>query len=175
MEEMQNELQEYRSRGAAASREVQVAARQVARENRRLRAMLALRGVSSDEIQAFLQLPDETVDALDAAKTLHPAETGIPASVPARLFHGRLQALEASNDNEPEQVGDRALEPDVPDAPTHGPTTPLETSCTAAADLIADLHGHIPVAKALMMLGCSGTTDCRVKNTTVLQLIDGVL
>lgn len=62
MGEMRKQLQEYERRGVEASLEMQRAARNVERENRCLRIMLARRGVLPDEIQAFLQLPDEAAD-----------------------------------------------------------------------------------------------------------------
>lgn len=52
---LQNRVQEYEQKGIAATVEMQQAARKVMHDNVRLRALLALRGVSNEEVEAFLQ------------------------------------------------------------------------------------------------------------------------
>lgn len=56
---LQKRLQEYERQGVAATLEMQRAARKVARDNARLRALLALHGVSSEQVQSFLRSSDE--------------------------------------------------------------------------------------------------------------------
>ncbi|KAL8376643.1 hypothetical protein RB595_007652 [Gaeumannomyces hyphopodioides] len=62
IEDLQRRLQEYERRGVEASLEMQRAARSVVLENQRLRALLAARGVSQDEIAAHLFAPDAVLD-----------------------------------------------------------------------------------------------------------------
>ncbi len=50
-----------------------------------------------------------------------------------------------------------------------------QTSCLAAANIIAGLYGDQDAAKALLELGCAGTGDCLVKNDKVFQLMDGAV
>ena len=51
-------MREYEHRGVCATEEMQRAARAVARENVRLRALLELRGIGHDEVEAFLSRPE---------------------------------------------------------------------------------------------------------------------
>jgi hypothetical protein len=53
-------------------------------------------------------------------------------------------------------------------------TATLEMSCEAAARILAELHGDADSARARADLGCTGASSCLVKNTKLLQLIDGV-
>ncbi|PHH65657.1 hypothetical protein CDD81_1743 [Ophiocordyceps australis] len=66
VESMERKVQEYERRGVEATLEMQQAARTVAVENARLRMMLAQRGASSSDIDAFLQAFQDH----DAARTL---------------------------------------------------------------------------------------------------------
>lgn len=52
-------MQEYERQGVAATLEMQRAARKVAQDNVRLRALLALHGVSSEQVESFLRSSDE--------------------------------------------------------------------------------------------------------------------
>ncbi|KAL6879205.1 hypothetical protein J3F83DRAFT_289643 [Trichoderma novae-zelandiae] len=55
VEGMQRKLQDYESKGVAATLEMQQAARDVAIENARLRLLLAHSGVTADAVEGFLQ------------------------------------------------------------------------------------------------------------------------
>ncbi|KAL5404850.1 hypothetical protein PMIN04_012501 [Paraphaeosphaeria minitans] len=55
---LQKRVQEYERQGVAATLEMQRAARKVVQDNVRLRALLALHGVSSEQIESFLQSSD---------------------------------------------------------------------------------------------------------------------
>ncbi|KAK1995369.1 hypothetical protein LX36DRAFT_582577 [Colletotrichum falcatum] len=59
VDELQRKVQEYEKRGIEASLQMQKAARDVAIENSRLRALLASRGVSSDQVDAYLRSFDD--------------------------------------------------------------------------------------------------------------------
>lgn len=171
MEEMRQQLHEYRIRGAAASREMQLTARRVERENARLRILLARRGVSVDEIQAFLQLPEDELSHVETQQM--PRQTGEnEIGSKANLQPAYTSCLAPNYDTGACLEIDKLKDYKSPKAPMHD-MTHSETSCQVAADLIADFHGHEDVAHVLMMLGCSETDDCRVKNTQVFQIMDG--
>jgi hypothetical protein len=56
---LQERVQEYERQGVAATQEMQRAARKVAQDNVRLRDLLALHGVSSEQVESFLRASDE--------------------------------------------------------------------------------------------------------------------
>ena len=172
---MRRQLQDYRCRGATATREMQLAARKVKAESVRLRILLARCGVPPDEIQAFVELPDEALDPRELAQASRQTAASNPEfGSTSQPVCGPQSSRHCNTNAHPECGVDKSKDYDTPGA-TSDDTTPLETSCKAAADLIADFQGHEDVANVLMMLGCSGTNDCRVKNTTVFQIMDGVL
>lgn len=45
------------------------------------------------------------------------------------------------------------------------------TPCDAAANIIAELHGHGDTAEARGLLGCKDSRNCHVKNTRLFQLM----
>ncbi|KAL7621618.1 hypothetical protein AAE478_008944 [Parahypoxylon ruwenzoriense] len=230
VEEMRKQLQEYERRGVEASLEMQRAAREVARENRRLRIMLAHRGILSEEIQLFLGLPDEVVDGMVLDETAQQVGTDTSSSPPRSPFPKPTQDLSAApalpspssyaisssrrqsepshttsmgfrNEDEPlRQLSDlthilylcdedsrrkrngtsasdpyHPPDPSAPSTPRDSVTTPLETSCIAAVDIISELYGDWDAAEALLTLGCSGTSDCLIKNTRLFQLMDNAI
>lgn len=48
----------------------------------------------------------------------------------------------------------------------------LETSCEAAASIIVGMRGHGDEEQARAELGCKTSSSCRVKNTTLFQVLD---
>jgi hypothetical protein len=58
MQSLQCRVQEYERQGVAATQEMQRAARKVAQDNVRLRSLLALHGVSSEQVESFLRDSD---------------------------------------------------------------------------------------------------------------------
>jgi len=96
---MRKQLEAYERRDSEATLQMQYAARQVARENDRLRLLLARHGVPSEDVQAFLRLPDEMVEKMFGPMPLEDsspftAEEGhikhmpmapIPTAVPVHL------------------------------------------------------------------------------------------
>ena len=55
LQELEARLRQYELQGIEASSEIQLAARRVADENRKLRGLLAQHGVGDDSIEAYLQ------------------------------------------------------------------------------------------------------------------------
>ncbi|KAK2060732.1 hypothetical protein LY76DRAFT_614861 [Colletotrichum caudatum] len=79
VDELQRKVQEYEKRGIEASLQMQKAARDVAIENSRLRALLASRGVSSDQVDAYLRSFEDdpkTLSAISINTTLAPILSG---------------------------------------------------------------------------------------------------
>lgn len=46
-----------------------------------------------------------------------------------------------------------------------------EMSCSAAAEIIADAHGHGDACLARTVLGCVDSSNCIIRNTQVLQVL----
>ncbi|KAF6790719.1 hypothetical protein CSOJ01_14487 [Colletotrichum sojae] len=59
VDELQRKVQEYEKRGIEASVQMQRAARDVSIENARLKALLASRGVTADQVEAYLRSFDD--------------------------------------------------------------------------------------------------------------------
>lgn len=59
IQHLEQRLRSFETLGVAASQEIQQAGRKVAEENALLRSLLVLRGVTEDEIEAFLKSHDE--------------------------------------------------------------------------------------------------------------------
>ncbi|KAK2040039.1 hypothetical protein LZ31DRAFT_558233 [Colletotrichum somersetense] len=79
VDELQRKVQEYEKRGIEASLQMQRAARDVAIENSRLRALLASRGVSSDQVDAYLRSFEDdpkSSSAISINTTLAPILSG---------------------------------------------------------------------------------------------------
>jgi hypothetical protein len=70
IQSLQERVQEYERQGVGATQEMQRAARKVAQDNMRLRALLALHGVSSEQVNSFLQSTGESVIPVVAGSSL---------------------------------------------------------------------------------------------------------
>jgi hypothetical protein len=187
---LQQRIQDYERRGVTATVEVQRAAKVVARENALLRRLLARHGVSQDEINRELQAATgEAVIRSDTRKPDHGLRTQLPS-----LSINPNTAASSHCDDTCKQTRNscEAIDPhlakhstpgeaDVSDVPCLSPTafqdltSAAETSCIAAATIIAQMRGDGDDDFArTMLLGCHGTTDCKVKNTTLFQVLDEV-
>ena len=149
---MRKQLQEYHHHGVKASIEMQRASQEVAKENQRLRFMLALRGVLPEEIQDFLGLPDETVKDLAL-------KCDISASQRTERSCISNHDAEKTREN-----GDGSCAEDTE-------ATSMETSCITAAGIISEICGHRDAAQTLAALGCTDNKDCLVKNVKVFQVM----
>ncbi|EAA34649.1 hypothetical protein GE21DRAFT_607 [Neurospora crassa] len=192
MRDLQRRLDEQERLGVQATFEMQQAARQVAHENRRLRALLFQKGVSDAEVDEFLGRGDPgLIDNQQVHDRLVPnAER---PKTPARSCN-----LNSSCENPPHRTEENSglLEsigpPDEDDTPTvledwpHSSETSsshltdpavlynsgMETSCDVAAAILANMHGHADTSRIRVVLGCTGPSDCIVKNTRVFDLLD---
>lgn len=260
VEGMERRIQEYERRGVEATLEMQQAARTVAIENARLRAMLSQLGASAAEVDDFLQSSQDQ----DAAQTLSsvrlraadqqagatplettpsdtkplvpepkrdgcgeggegsegnpvlgqapmhgaarwsiPPETahyGLPpwaqhsaapfdkldvlasASVQQGCCDGRTQCTMPASDSRaesPSTVGpspgaitpsSNGLQPMSPSDPAFA--SPMEMSCNAAAQIIAEMQGHVDRELARERLGCNSQDECFVRNTVLFQILE---
>ena len=88
IQDLQRRVQEYEAKGIAATQEMQRAARKVAEENARLKSLLASRGVSHDEVDAYLRsfdapsAPSLSAAALYAQPAMRPQVSLTPAQSP---------------------------------------------------------------------------------------------
>lgn len=181
-------MREHERRGAQASADMQRAARAVARENARLRALLALRGVGRCEVEAFLARPEEEgkhQDDDDAAPGSRPegtdvgtAATGNPGSWHTYTPDG-ASAPQSDVGAATYRLGSEPSEMCPPDRagagvgegnrPSH--VEMQVTHCSAAASMIAELQGHGDATQARELLGCGSSRNCHVKNTRLFQLM----
>lgn len=62
--------------------------------------------------------------------------------------------------------------PLITEKPTSQNLMDDESTCEAAASIIASMRGHGDTEKVLAELGCSSNQSCAVKNTTIFELLD---
>ena len=62
--------------------------------------------------------------------------------------------------------------PVITEKPTSQNLMDDESTCEAAASIIASMRGHGDTEKVLAELGCSSNQSCAVKNTTIFELLD---
>lgn len=192
MRDLQRRLDEQERLGAQATFEMQQAARQVAHENKRLRALLSQKGVSDAEVDEFLGRGDPSlIDNQQVQNRLVP--NAEQPKTPARSCN-----LELLCENPPRRTEENSRlrepigPPDEDDTPTVLNDWPcssetssshladpdvcynsgMETSCDVAAAILANMHGHADTSRIRVVLGCTGPSDCIVKNTRVFDLLD---
>jgi hypothetical protein len=189
VDSLQQRVQEYERRGIAATVEVQQAAQAVARENARLRGLLARLGVGKEEIDREVHFADNDLVPADGSNTssfdtalkrqlLQEESTPTTAPVPVRCN----SCNEAQNSYEAAECHKELPEPREPVIlPLPPPPIAVskvrsvaETSCDTAATILAQMRGDGDSEFARTMLGCQGTADCSVKNTTLFQVLDEV-
>jgi hypothetical protein len=231
--DLQNRVQQYERNGVTATQEMQRAARKVANDNVRLRALLARNGVSQEAVDAYLRSYDNVENSEGAwAATVEPplpceARTSEIVSGPAPCLtpssdHAQHSFAhnERHNIHSPVQEDSPALpstrqmglspskarecinnlqdnshphdicqtsydveDEECPNSPScfGAPVTTandhhvgfgLEISCETAATIIAEMRGDGDRESVRTSLGCRGSAECSIKNTTVLQVMD---
>jgi hypothetical protein len=55
---------------------------------------------------------------------------------------------------------------------TRPPTSGMEISCEAAANIIIEMRGNGDIESVRQSLGCAGREECSVRNSTVMQVMD---
>ena len=63
--------------------------------------------------------------------------------------------------------------PPLPEMPSPHIAMDDESTCEAAANIIANMRGHGDAETVMAELGCSTNRDCNVKNLTIFELLDG--
>lgn len=192
LDSLQQRVQEYERRGMTATIEVQQAAKVVARENAALRRLLARHGVSRDEIDREIQAANgepvvvSSTNAENLAAALRPQVVRMEpnrTTAAAPVCNDACKQGKNSCENVDPHLDElpNPLETTATGAHSAPPlalsdiTSAAETSCIAAATIIAQMRGDGDDDFArTMLLGCHGTTDCRVKNTTLFQVLDEV-
>ncbi|KAG7139059.1 hypothetical protein HYQ45_003858 [Verticillium longisporum] len=197
VEDLQRKVQEYEQRGIEASLEMQRAARDVAIENSRLRALLAQRGVTNHEIDTHLRYcedgipwynPNQYMASIPFAPSPARTETNSSSSPLHGMTHDQppldplsvLANASTHHDYVSRAFGElkAAATPTKYMAAEHNHATlpaasPHEMSCNAAARIIADMQGHSDDRRARTALGCGASArDCVVKNVTVFRAME---
>ena len=194
LDSLQQRVYEYERRGVAATVEVQNAAKSVARENAALRRLLARHGVAREEIEREVGKGCGE-DAGDGGRRVEKLQIALgpqfregganlmtaPASScgnsnTCNQAQNSCGAVDPQLDNLSNPGGlTTAIAPRPPRLAISDSTSAAESSCIAAATIIAQMRGDGDDDYArTMLLGCHGTSDCRVKNTTVFRVLDEV-
>ncbi|KAI1330866.1 hypothetical protein F5Y16DRAFT_318437 [Xylariaceae sp. FL0255] len=191
------ELREFEQREAQATQAMQVSARKVVCVNESLMKLLALRGVSRDEVEEFLRCENEEGHGQNGAEC---PKCGIPTQSDRSSLLPRSYNQAAQRDAEAElgcahspMLIDQGVDekeamtsiPKVDQQPLVICGGALErpnglpdgnrahvTSCDDAASIIASFQGHGDVSKARRSLGCGNVRVCHIKNTRLFQLMD---
>ncbi|KAL2142746.1 hypothetical protein VTI28DRAFT_763 [Corynascus sepedonium] len=157
LEELEQRLQLAEQRGLQASLELQAAARRVADENRKLRALLRLHGASDRAIDAHLATGEDDANAAQRLERLLlpslPPETRSAQSTVA--FRKSSPSRPTSTSLNPEPVND----------------DDGENNCSMAADLISTMTGANP-HEVRTSLGCVPGADCHVDNAKIGTAIE---
>jgi hypothetical protein len=182
----------FETRELQATLAMQRAAREVAWENEQLVELLAARGVSRREVDAFLRRQREgRGDLVDAAarsraSTLRSrggSSEDADQAGDAGSSRDDLAACDGVDDDggvsgvhvsgADGQDGDAGTsKPASHTTTTTEDSRALVTSCDDAATIIADFQGHGDVSHVRKVLGCGDATECHVKNTRLFQLMD---
>lgn len=97
LKDLQNRVQEYERNGVEATQDMQRAARKVASDNLRLRALLAHKGVSQESVDTYLRSFDVAENSEDASAAM-PTSPGVYGlATPKRLQEPAGYSTQASN------------------------------------------------------------------------------
>ncbi|KAK0649474.1 hypothetical protein B0T16DRAFT_131883 [Cercophora newfieldiana] len=172
VEDLQRRVAEYERRDARATEAMQVAARSVVEENRRLRALLGsdMRAERTDDsgVGGCEDVPGCCGNAtLEAGKALSSEGEGNMArqDQPADKCNGF--GKEGCCADEDVDRGS-SLGKETATSTTH------ETSCEEAVAILRELQKgrHIDSEQVRTALGCSSAETCLVKNTRLFQVMD---
>ncbi|KAF2276241.1 uncharacterized protein EI97DRAFT_377659 [Westerdykella ornata] len=167
LESLQKRVREFELQGVQATLEMQQAARKVAQENQQLRRLLALHGVSREEVESFLRSVDQP-NAAECCPT-----TGPEPRVPSLTCTPQRTVAPSVPDTTLSPRNSVAQGPRTCPLPTAASVTGGRylTSCETAASIIVEMSGHKDRELVRAALGCKSKEDCKVKNTTVLQVM----
>ncbi|KAH7170122.1 hypothetical protein EDB81DRAFT_864581 [Dactylonectria macrodidyma] len=199
LEELQGRVRDYERRDAQATLDMQRVAREVAAENAALKALLANKGVASEEVEAHLQAARATVQAQAAAPQALPPPLSASASASSRAspiaiapkplmrLHPTSPSLAVTipplssvvpSQHPPQLIDEQSSacrvlpNPQQPAQDSSAPESTNKMRCVEAAAILARLRGHPDERTAWAALGCSDNEDCVVRKSDLLQLMD---
>jgi hypothetical protein len=106
LNDLQKRVHEYERQGVAATQEMQRAARKVAQDNVRLRSLLALHSVSREEIESFLQLPNEASSLEAHLLTFQESSVTRPCGTSQREVNDNPSPAESSTQGQSQYFSD---------------------------------------------------------------------
>lgn len=199
LNDLRRRLDQYERRDVQATLDMQQAARRVAWENARLRVLLEQKGVPEAEVEWWLRQDSEAAGG-SFALGIQPATTsgGTPmlkglSAAPTSTYRsaplltpplaGRHDFSKTSqrsgsvdesiaSTSTASQLGTSETGPSLAERVTSCCTSATETSCEVAAAILANMQGDGDTNRARVALGCDDPSDCTVKNTRVLELLD---
>jgi hypothetical protein len=180
IEELKQRIAEFEKNGVEATIAVQQAARRVAQENRVLRDMLELKGVSNEEIESFMRNSSSSSSSSSKNAFLQSSQRSStltvaihpPASNTGCCSIPITPQSVASPESNQESISTGTIYHSAPLQVTTI-TSPVDfgTPCDQAADLLVSMRG-VDREQALAELGCSGRQQCFIKNTELLEILD---
>lgn len=180
--ELEQRLKSYESHRVEVTKQVQLAAQRVARENWILRGILKDRLMMTDEdIRDILQNGTYTQTGAShfpaPQDDLAEAAAEIPRESPD-ILHTVLRSQSSSN-QQPQALSDMSLSSsrtaDVPNS--HALNTPgLDSgidamSCEVAAEILASIQVNATTEDMRRELGCGKQDTCQVRNKDVFQVL----
>ncbi|KAL7934045.1 hypothetical protein V8C35DRAFT_45419 [Trichoderma chlorosporum] len=201
VEGMQRKLQDFETKGVAATLEMQQAAREVAIENSRLRLLLAHSGVGVDAVEGFLQ-SFKGLDQDDASEAEHYAAKIATAesiaalgrsSTVATLFpehahvdklavlaSASMQQSASGHDSDGTITSDDSTGPVTPSSSNLNAPSPRDVdfeapqtmSCDAAAHIIAQMQGCGFREPSKGALENNGQNDYLIQNSAFLKILE---
>ncbi|EHK50369.1 hypothetical protein TRIATDRAFT_169743, partial [Trichoderma atroviride IMI 206040] len=189
MNDLKKQVEAYQQQGATASLEMQKVAQAVAFENRRLRNLLKIHGVSQDDVERYIAMPSAPLSDTQASShepgSLRCRACGstsiVAEKLPVALLadQSRVGSNISQEDTYPQPSTSVRSMPILPDkniaietVPTADHSDVMETSCDTAASILVDLHHHADTQRARAALGCKGPNSCTVNNIKIFQLLE---
>jgi len=198
IDELQARLRQYERKEVQATVAMQLAARRVSWENAQLRDLLSEKGVSTEEIKAFLCGREGRQGKAALVPSCNVAVGGLPVNIAAQACEGTAgtptgqrfteqwgQDIDTGYQAAVKEVNGQVvagtpaskLKKRVPRRSSPTSTSfaiddsMLEMSCEMAAEIISGMRENEDREQTRSKLGCAGHGQCNVKNITVLQLM----
>lgn len=192
IQSLEARLAEYEKHGAQASKAIQMAARRVADENRKLRELLAGLGLAPGDTDAYLAgaVSVQELTVARASEAMVP-ESRKPELTPAHgEMHVESRTAEIPSQESAIERPAQDIREVIKEAQTdevqpvshfhtkelvHKPSPqpqPDETDCEDAARIIAGMRGIGHPDDVRSELGCMPGGKCAIKNSRIFDLID---
>ncbi|KAL4996656.1 hypothetical protein BDV10DRAFT_107732 [Aspergillus recurvatus] len=177
--ELEERVQSYEKLGVTATQEVQAAGRKVVQENKWLRELLNLHGISDLQVDQYLasRRNENAVPVLPESGKQggHKKSTTTLSTTQHAHQHMLMSSPAAFSDEEPVPE-DRTGSGQANGLPLNQYATAEQhdetsMSCEAAANIIAGMHIGSDRSVIRERLGC-GSTDCQVRHLTIFEMLD---